>query len=378
MGHREFLMIEDFVFDPSFRNWVLHNSQEDRFYWEQWMQLHPDKANVLNYARAIVYALSVNHQQLSDKELKEEIQDIIQKARQSAAEETDSKNSFKFYTQKPVIKRLNIWWANAAAVLLIALLSIFYFYKKEAPQKEEIAYYELPSSHKSSSAIEQVNNSDTIQTIALSDGSKVRLYPKSKLSFSQTSATKKREVYLIGEAFFDVKKNPAQPFFVYTKSMVTKVLGTSFNVKAYAADKKAMVLVRTGKVSVYKKENFSEKNTVANKLDGLIVTPNQQVIYDLVSNQLSKTIIDKPVVLNTGEEGQFVFNATPLKEVFRVLQNTYGITIMYDESVISSCSLSVTMGNESFYEKLEMICKAIGASYESIDGTIFISAHGCN
>jgi ferric-dicitrate binding protein FerR (iron transport regulator) len=159
--------------------------------------------------------------------------------------------------------------------------------------------------------------------------------------------------------------------------MITKVLGTSFTVKAYAAEKKASVLVRTGKVSVYKKENFSEKNAVANKLDGVIVTPNQQVVYDFLSNQLSKTIIDKPVVLNN-VQNEFAFNATPLKKVFDVLQSSYGIVIMYDESVINSCSLSAIMGNESFYEKLELICKAIGATYESIDGTIFISAHGCN
>jgi hypothetical protein len=51
---------------------------------------------------------------------------------------------------------------------------------------------------------------------------------------------------------------------------------------------------------------------------------------------------------------------------------------MYDEAAINSCSLSASMGSENFYEKLELICKTIEASYESIDGTIFITAHGCN
>ena len=55
----------------------------------------------------------------------------------------------------------------------------------------------------------------------------------------------------------------------------------------------------------------------------------------------------------------------------------YGITILYDEESISGCSLSVTMGNEPFYEKLNIICKAIGATYESIDGQIVVTTRGC-
>ncbi len=376
MGQQEISTIEDLVFNPSFRNWVLYNRVEDQQYWHQWLKNHPEKSNLLNYAKAIVYALSASHKQLSDEEVKEEIQSIIRKAQRKEVPNTESFISGKRKKDKLHIKRMYGWVAGAAAVLILAILSVFYFTTKNAGEKDTAARYELAPAKNVSSFVEQINNSDSVQTLVLSDSSRVLLYPKSKLSYSQNAFNEKRQVYLTGEAFFDVKKNPASPFFVYTKNMVTKVLGTSFTVKAYSSEKKASVLVRTGKVSVYKKENFSEKNAVANKLDGMIVTPNQQVVYDLLRNQLSKTIIDKPVILNNANA--FAFDSTPLKKVFEVLQNTYGITIMYDESVISSCSLSAEMGNESFYEKLELICKAIDATYESIDGTIFISAKGCN
>lgn len=377
MGHREFSLIEDFVFDPSFRNWVLNNKREDKLYWQNWMTENPDKVKLANYAKAIVYALSVNQQQLSESELEAEIKDILNKARKLEEEKTQAVIT-PISSRSSAVKRLTFWPAAAAIFIVIVFLAALFTYNRQVDEKTQATLYELPSLSQTSQLTERYNNSDTIQSILLADGSRVGLSPKSKLSFSKNLSSGKREVYLTGEAFFDVRKNPSQPFFVYTRSMVTKVLGTSFIVKAYTNDKKASVQVRTGKVSVYKKENFSEKNTVANKLDGLIVTPNQQVVYDLERNQLSKTIIDKPVMLTATQDERFVFNATPLKEVFRVLQNAYGITIMYDESVISSCSLSVAMGDETFYEKLEMICKAIGASYESIDGTIFIAAHGCN
>jgi ferric-dicitrate binding protein FerR (iron transport regulator) len=213
--------------------------------------------------------------------------------------------------------------------------------------------------------------------MTLFDGSIVRLYPKSKLSFSHGSFSKKREVYLTGQAFFEVKKNPLVPFVVYTRDIVIKVLGTSFNVEAYHHGKQACVKVREGKVSVYQKENFSDKNGIANKLDGLIVIPNQQVIYDVGNHQLKKTIIDKPVAVATHSRERFVFNSTPLKEILKILQDTYGILIIWDESITSACSLSISMRNKNFYEKLESICKAINASYESIDGTIVISSKGC-
>ena len=374
MKQESFSSIEDFVFDPTFRDWLLDNNSSHKNFWEKWMAANPEKVPVLNYAKAIVYALTVNHRQLSEEEIQNEIKQIMRKTASSNPVSSDPEPPVKpGRSIKLVFKKL----AVAAALVGIAIFSFFYFRSEAPPKTAATDFYSLPGGN-SSSVVEQFNNSDSVQLVNLFDGSRVQLYPKSKLSFSHSSFSKKREIYLTGEAFFDVTKNPSVPFIVYTKNLVTKVLGTSFSIKAYPGEKKALVEVKTGKVSVYRKENFSEKNAVANKLDGLIVIPNQQVIYDAESNQLRKTIIDEPVAITGTPSQTFVFNSTPLKEVFKTLQNTYGITIIYDESVINSCSLSASMGEESFYEKLELICKALDASYESIDGTIYFSSQGCN
>jgi transmembrane sensor len=379
MGQQNFSTIEDFVFDKSFRDWVMNDGEKEASYWNDWLVKNPGKRSLLNYARTIVYALSVNHQQLPEEEIDSEIRDILEKVKQDKWKNPDElpRVVYAAITHKPFVKRMYLLTAGAAAVIILAVISIFYFQKSGNNENNQSAYYELPDSTNSSTAIEQINNSDTIQLVALSDGSKVQLFPKSKVSFSQSTFSNKREVFLTGEAFFDVQKNPSIPFFVYTKNMVTKVLGTSFMVKAYPGEKNASVLVRSGKVSVFKMENFSSRNTESKKLDGAIVTPNQQVVYDFATNQLNKTIVDKPVLLENNGRNDFVFNSTALKDVFKVLQDAYGITIMYDESVIESCSLSASMGNESFFEKLDLICKAVNASYETIDGTIFITTKGC-
>jgi hypothetical protein len=373
MREQEFSTIEDFVFNSSFREWLLKNNADHKAYWEKYIKEHPEKAQLVNYAKAIVYALTVTHKQLSNQEVDKEIQAILSKTNSgeiSAEEFSTSRMLGKprkyFYTKLAV----------AAAFIGLGVFSISYFAGQSSKQNAQADLFKPQTASSSSTVIEQINNSDTIQMLTLFDGSKVQLNPKSRLTFSQGSFNKKREVYLSGEAFFNVQKNPSVPFVVYTENLITKVLGTSFNVKAYSFEKKATVQVKTGKVSVYKKENFSDKKNVSNSVDGVIVIPNQQVIYDFVNNQLRKTIIDQPVILTESTTG-FVFNSTPLKDVFNILQNTYGIAIIYDESVINSCSLSASMGSESFYEKLELICKAINASYESIDGTIYISSQGC-
>jgi len=131
---------------------------------------------------------------------------------------------------------------------------------------------------------------------------------------------------------------------------------------------KTIVAVATGKVSVYHKMDLS---------DGMILTPNQQVSYDQDKDRFDKTLTGQPGQLPGTDSSVLKFDSTPIPLVFRQLQDRYGIPILYEEDAVSGCSLSVTMGKEPFYEKLNIICKAIGASYEAIDGNIVITANGC-
>jgi len=250
MQQQEFTSIEDFVFNPGFRDWILNNNSIHREFWENWLKENPAKASVLNYAKGIVYALSVNHKQLSEEDIDKEIKSILSKAKN--LEYDDRKTLDQPRIQKPV--RVMRWGlALAAASVIAAIFSISYFKTEKNTKNLQAHFDESVASTTFSSSMEQVNNSDSIQRVTLFDGTTVQLYPKSKLDFSHDSLSKKREVFLTGEAFFDVVKNTSLPFYVYTQNLVTKVLGTSFKVKAYSSDNNATVLVKTGKVSVYKK-----------------------------------------------------------------------------------------------------------------------------
>jgi len=377
MAEHEFKVIEDFVFDATFRDWVLHNESGHKGSWEKWMTENPDKLAVMNYAKSIVYALSANHNRLSEQEIDQEIRGILQLMKSDNFKDNLQPAVQNRKMPAPRMKTAVLWLGTiAVAAAVIIFVIIFSNNDKRTASKQE-TFTTTEKETGPSNKIEKINRSDTTQFVLLPDQSRVELLPGSTLTYAASTFNNTREIHLTGEAFFDVKKMPSTPFLVYTSNMVTKVLGTSFRVKEFPGDKKASVTVKTGKVSVYKHETISAADATSKQLGGVIVIPNQQVVYDLTTKQLTKNIIEKPLLLEKNSDDIFSFHSTPLKQVFATLERAYGITVMYDETVISSCSLSVNMGNETFYEKLDLICRAINASYESIDGSIFITSRGC-
>jgi transmembrane sensor len=379
MGSFECNGIEDLVFSRSFRNWVLTGDTPEAGYWEGWIAAHPEKGEIVQHAKAVIYALQLNLKRLSDEDTEKEIERILQKLMDPPSMSADEgqpdpdrhKRIFHAKFSRPL---------RYAAMLLIVCAAALFF-RQYARRRHPDAYETFQVSHSSRKLPlqQQVADAGAERVVDLPDGSRVRLENQSKLYYAADFSTDKgkREVYLTGDAFFEIKKNAARPFYVYTSSVITKVLGTSFRIEAYPSSPKTTVTVRTGKVSVYRKDDFYEATARGNESGGIVVTPNQELVFDQESNELNKILTDRPEKVTVLKETAFVFDATPVSQVFRTLQEAYQIPIVYDEEALSGCSLSATMGNESFYEKLSIICKAINASYEMIDGNIVISARGC-
>src|SRR5690606_22977878 len=98
---------------------------------------------------------------------------------------------------------------------------------------------------------------------------------------------------LRGEALFDVERDTLRPFYVYAGDVVTKVLGTSFTVRAIESDKKITVAVKTGKVSVSTKPGVSVNQSSSE----VILTPNQKAVYDSEVTRVKKEFVEKPEVI---------------------------------------------------------------------------------
>jgi transmembrane sensor len=368
----EFNSMEDLVFSRSFRHWVLNRESPEKSYWEIWIERNPDKAEMVKYAKAAIYALHLNTTVLSEDEIDEEVRKALIRLKEAPR-----------YIPLEGLEGGDRRWRDLlrsprflVAAVLIAAMSAggFWYYW---PHSHRDALQLFLTSHKP--VREQAADAVDDHTFNLPDGSVVRLGKNSKLYFSTEWVPDRspREVFLEGEAYFDIRKNAAIPFYVHTGQVITRALGTSFVVHSFPGDVLTIVTDVSGEVSVYRREDFSARAAGRNAPPGIILTPNQQVIYDRGDDRLHKTLAEMPAPMGEKQDSLLVYQRTPLREVFSQLQELYGIPILFDAGALDSCLLTVTMANKSFYEKLDLICRAIGGAYEVIDGNIVVTAAGC-
>jgi transmembrane sensor len=217
------------------------------------------------------------------------------------------------------------------------------------------------------------NTTNTAQQFALPDGSYVTLKPESSIKFSPDFNTPTREVYLEGEGFFEVVHSEDQPFLVYAKDVTTRVLGTSFTVRAFKDDKDVVVAVRTGKVSVFTKLDKSVGKPE------VILTANQQLVFNKEQERISRGIVDSPQPLAAKEEiMRLKFEEAPVTEIFSAIEKLYGVDIVFDDVVLASCTLTTSITDGDLYNKLDLITRAIGARYFLEENLIIVQGKGCN
>lgn len=259
----------------------------------------------------------------------------------------------------------------AAAVVVLAISTYIAIYLSGSHRGNIISTTAIPA-HFASIA----NNGTAVRKVALSDGSVVLLQPGSEISFPEKFTDDKREVYFTGEAFFEIAKDAAHPFFVYAGEVTTRVLGTSFNVKAYNDDKEIVVAVRTGRVSVMAKTGTNETSQ-QNKQE-VILTPNQQAVFTKdAGRSLTRGLVEIPQVVVPHASLQMTYRETPVVEIFEVLKKNYGVEIQYDRKLLSTCTLTTDLSDEGLYERIEIICQAIGASYRVENTLIIIEGTNC-
>jgi ferric-dicitrate binding protein FerR (iron transport regulator) len=277
----------------------------------------------------------------------------------------------------PFKNQKNNWWKYAVAASFIGILvlagSLTFQNKNKRSASPSLVISKIRQGFS-----EEVNNSDNIKKIQLEDGSSVSIYPGSKLAFPKHFDSAKREVYLEGEAFFTVSKNPSRPFFVYSNQIVTQVLGTSFTVENKKG--KIEIAVKTGRVAVYENGEQINLNEVEQKSNGVIITPNQKVTYYQQERHFITSIVDQPVPVpaETSEPvvaNDFNYNETPVYKVLKDLEDTYKLEIVLENEKIKNCLFTGDLSGQSLFNKLESICLVFSSSYE-IKGTRILLKSG--
>ncbi|MFT4610738.1 MAG: transmembrane sensor [Glaciecola sp.] len=170
--------------------------------------------------------------------------------------------------------------------------------------------------------------------IVLSDGSKVWLNSGSKLVFPALFSEEKREVYLEGEAIFEVTHNKKQPFIVQSKDQNIEVLGTLFNVSNYVDDDAVFTVLKSGSIQI----NY-ETNTVLASESQLKITPNTLATYHKGDKAMSTNTVEVEAYFSW-RDGVFIFKNDALKTIMKKLSRYYNVDIVINDDNLSNQTFS--------------------------------------
>ena len=379
--------IEDFVSDESYLRYYFRLNDADTIFWQDWIRTHPERLDKIINADQLISFLFL---QLSEEEFQKECERMLDaikvsnRSLQFAMKATDSYGNNKkkpFFGTPICLKRKTILLLAAASILLFVCGGAFHMLSKN--KTDEVIAVKLLGENK----LKQINNTHLLFKLQLEDGSVVTLQPGATLMYPPHFLAGKREVYLTGEAFFEVSKNAKRPFYVYYNNLVTHVLGTSFTIKIDKDKKQVEVSVRTGRVEVYERP-ADGSGTAGIKGNGVILTPNQKVIYKEEIDNFESTLVDAPIpVVHQSVKGEMIpvdvtrdnaIIAAPLSDIITSIETIYQLSIEVESDSIKNCHFSGDISAMGLYAKLEVICKSIGATYEIKGTKIIIRGKGCD
>lgn len=199
--------------------------------------------------------------------------------------------------------------------------------------------------------------------VTLADGSRVWLNAGSALRFPEAFTGKQRVVYLEGEGYFEVKRDERKPFIVKTEGMDLRVLGTSFNVKAYRDDENIVTTLVTGKIA----QRYSGIDT------NIILTPSYQAVFNKSSRVLQTKEVDVRAAL-AWREGRIVMDNARLEDIFRELSRWYDFEIVYTNASLKDMRFYLYTNRYADVDRiLEHLQMTRGIHFLRVDKKIYVS-----
>lgn len=248
-------------------------------------------------------------------------------------------------------KRSINYWYVAAAILIVGLLI------------GNILQYS--SSNHSSGVHTAIAPKGSVSEMILPDGTIIFLNSGSEIKYASDMDTKNREVYLTGEAWFDVQKSEDVPFIVHTSHYDVRVMGTEFNVKAYAEDEEVVTTLEEGSIQVQSTEKLKLKQDV-------MLVPGEQLVYNKREKSLYVGEV-KPRLYTSWKENKLIFINMSLGELTALLERKYGVEIRVEDHQILNYHYDGTIKNETIIEVLNILKKTLPINYLIRDQEVIIT-----
>lgn len=317
---------EDFATDPGFRNWVLSPSEEDEAIWQDFLVDHPDKGAAMEEARLLILGTKTafDRSPVSYDERSQYFEEVKDKAQHPSPIVSAPPAPLRRITRRR--------WAVAAVILCLLGIGGWWL---ALPPSETVTYATTYGEWK---------------TVSLPDGSEVKLNANSRITLERSwKAGATRKVWLEGEAFFKVEKQPATQakFVVMTDGVCVEVLGTSFNVNSRGPITE--VFLEEGKI----KWKAGEQEQTMEPGDLLTYSREKRAIT------LQKKAAEETHI--SWKDGALILKDTPNRDILARIEDLYGIQfeVAREELLDKQTTLRVPM--DKLEITLPILEKALGA-----------------
>ncbi|MFW5760899.1 MAG: FecR family protein [Cyclobacteriaceae bacterium] len=248
--------------------------------------------------------------------------------------------------------KFNLAIAATIAFAIISLAAFIYFNTGQKPTQQFTA---------KNSQVQKLTEKGQKLTIHLEDGSKVMLNAQSNLKYPSQFSDSLRELWLQGEAYFEVVGDPDRPFVVHTGEIKTTVLGTSFNITAYDDLKTFRVALAEGKLIVSKPSTG----------DNLVIAPGEMAVYEREYATLKNESFSTIDI--AWKDGIIYFDNTSLTEIIIQLERWYGVEFIINGNLNKQWEFSGKFKNESLRNILEALQFAYDFQYKLDRKRVYMS-----
>lgn len=362
--------VEEFVQDEYFQKWVLDPDPMTEVFWNRWIADHPEKEETVLKAKKLLLLLNYDENKLSNAEFGEMWQNII--------ERRGDANAARSVGYSFILK-------VAASLVFFLSVGIGVYLMRERKQESAVAEYRTVTLEFEDGTIRELDEESLFQighrdgdvaivkdrktlkyqsnedkaeevqynrlmvpygktfTVILSDSTKVMLNSGSSLRYPVAFlADQPREVFLEGEAFFQVRRDASRTFTVMTDRMNTQVYGTSFNVTSYGNENITSAVLVEGSVGIYERTGNQKP---------IMIVPGQRAVMSETEILVEYVDIDKFTAWTTG---RLVFNDDPFEYILKRLERHFDVKIENEFVQNGTKRYSGTFEEESLPEILNV------------------------
>ena len=330
---------DDFLFDDEFNDFVREPSKKKIGKWEEYFKNHPETQFEADKARRIIEGLASLKDKAADIEVNE--LHLHQKFEETWTQYKSSRSKSAF------LKVSKLVWQSVGAAAVIVFAITFYtlihnsYFKNNTQEFFEVY---VPAAKQS-----QLN---------LPDGTKVWINSDTKIRYSNKFNSKERNLYISGEAYFEVAHDKKVPFRVFANGAEIKVLGTKFNIKAYSGEEKVETVLLEGKVKLSRADS--------KKSGSIEMQPGDKAIFNLKTNKIAFTRKDVDADV-AWKDGKVIFRNVQLAEVCKTLTRRFSAEIVLSDDAgrLLTHPFTFTIENEPLPLVLDYLCMAAPLMYKT-------------